>query len=190
MDGLAEFLRQANHERPGNEVEVDARGRGEPDQRRAQSHARCRRGGNDELLGAQGVDNSLHRGASQIYALSDLRQAQSGLLALERTQNARGPGDDLNALSAGAAFRGNGFGPVFFSHQVNSSASRTQRSPSASARRYFFADPSIPAASAPLVGGRISNTSLTAVYSKYPNRARGRRRAISIRPLVSAASSM
>jgi hypothetical protein len=54
--------------------------------------------------------------ASQIYTLSDLRQAQSGLLALKRPQNARGPGDDLYALSAGTAFEGNRFGLGFFSH--------------------------------------------------------------------------
>jgi hypothetical protein len=116
IDSLAEFLRKLNHVRPGNEVEVNARGRGKPDQRRAQAHARCRRGGDDELLGTQRIDDSLYSGAGKIYALSDLRQAQSGLLALERTQNARRPRDDLYALSSGTAFRGDRFGLGFFSH--------------------------------------------------------------------------
>ena len=67
-----------------------------------------------KLLGAQCIDDSLHSGAGQIDALSDLRQAQSGLLALERTQNARGPGDDLYALSSWNGFQRESFRPWLF----------------------------------------------------------------------------
>jgi hypothetical protein len=116
IDGFAEPLRKFDHERPSNEVEVDTRRCGKSDERRAQAHTGCRRGGNNEMFGPQGIDNALHGGARQFYTLGYLRQAQSGLFTLERAQNACGPGDDLYAPSSGSTLEGSCFWPKCLSH--------------------------------------------------------------------------
>src|SRR6185312_16385233 len=96
IDRLIELVREPDQKRARKRDEVGAcRGR-QPQNGRAQANSPGRRSGDEQLFRRQRGDDALYRRAGESDPLGDLTEAQAGRLLLERPQDRRSAGDDLD----------------------------------------------------------------------------------------------
>ena len=77
VDGLAQFVRELDQERPRERDEIGAHRGRQPQDGRAEPHPSGRRGGDQQLLGRQRGDDALHGRARQRDPLRNLAEAQA-----------------------------------------------------------------------------------------------------------------
>jgi hypothetical protein len=104
--GLADLLRKFGKQRTRDLIELDMCGGGQPDQGRSESNTAGRRGGDEEMLLAQGVYDSLNGGSRKADSLGDLPETQSVALTFQGAQHIGSAGNDLNAVTSLRTLRG------------------------------------------------------------------------------------
>src|ERR1700691_6387452 len=100
VDGLPEFMRELNEERPRDGDEIGARRSSKPQDGRSKSHTTIRRGRNQKLLGFERGNNALYGRTRQSDPLRDLAKAQACRLLFQRAQDRCRPGNDLHLALA------------------------------------------------------------------------------------------
>src|SRR5262245_15654485 len=96
IDGLVELVGEPDQERTRQRHEIGARGGGKPQDGGAEAYPPRGRRRDQELFRRKRGDDALHGRARQRDALRDLSEAQARRLLLERAQDRRGAGDDLD----------------------------------------------------------------------------------------------
>src|SRR5262245_3423814 len=96
IDGFVELVGEPDQERTRQGHEIGARGGGKPQDGGAEAHPPRRGRCNQELFRRERGDDALHGRAGERDALRDLPKAQARGLLLERAQDRRSAGDDLD----------------------------------------------------------------------------------------------
>src|SRR5262249_43204683 len=96
VDRLVQFFGKLLQKGTRLRYEIATNGRRKTQDRGTQPHPAVWRRRDDELLGFQRRDDTLHGGPRKVHALRDLAETKPGILFLERAQNRGGARNNLN----------------------------------------------------------------------------------------------